>query len=158
MSNIYNRSLNERFLMNNKDWISSFILLLLVFALKHVFPSITTIHGSRQCNDFCRPPFANSLSRSVHPCTLLDASFCAAKTSLPRGTSGIRAASEKPFCVSLLKIGEADTRHEQKLPAGTFKNVLPCTFLNYEFLRCKNIVTDLFPVHPWTYWYVEDCQ
>ena len=48
----------------------------------------------------------------------LAASFYAAKTSLPRGTSGIRAASEKPFCVSLLKIGEADTRHEQKLPAG----------------------------------------
>ena len=29
-------------------------------------------------------PFENSLSRSVHPCTLLDASFCAAKTSLLR--------------------------------------------------------------------------
>ena len=39
-------------------------------------------------------PFENRLSRSVHPCTLLDASFCEAKTSLLRGTSSIYAASD----------------------------------------------------------------
>ena len=36
-----------------------------------------------------RKPFENSLSRSVHPCTLLDTSFCGAKTSLLFGTTPV---------------------------------------------------------------------
>ena len=38
--------------------------------------------------------FANSLSGSVHPCTLPDASFCCAKTSLLIRTPDIRVRSE----------------------------------------------------------------
>ena len=49
--------------------------------------------------------FANSLSGSVHPCTLPDASFCCAKTSLLIRTPDIRVRSET-------------TRREHKLTAG----------------------------------------
>ena len=41
-----------------------------------------------------RKPFENSLSRSVHPCTLLDASFCGAKTSPLCETTDIPVRSE----------------------------------------------------------------
>gem|GEM_PF-5896683 len=44
--------------------------------------------------------FENSLSGSVHPCTLPDASFCAAKTSLLISPTDIRVRSEKPFTIS----------------------------------------------------------
>ena len=64
--------------------------------------------------------FANSLSGSVHPCTLPDASFCAAKTSLLIRTPDIRVRSET-------------TRREHKLTAGTPKNEHPCSFLGYKF-------------------------
>ena len=64
--------------------------------------------------------FAHSLSGSVHPCTLPDASFCAAKTSLLSRTTDIRVRSET-------------TRREHKLTAGTPKNEHPCSFLGYKF-------------------------
>ena len=64
--------------------------------------------------------FENSLSGSIHPCTLPDASFCRAKTSLLRGTPDIRVRSEH-------------TRREHKLTAGTPKNEHPCSFLGYKF-------------------------
>ena len=64
--------------------------------------------------------FANSLSGSVHPCTLPDASFCAAKTSLLIRTPDIRVRSET-------------TRREHKLTAGTLKNERPCSFFSCEF-------------------------
>ena len=38
--------------------------------------------------------FENSLSGSVHPCTLPDASFCCTKTSLLTRTTAIRGGSE----------------------------------------------------------------
>ena len=64
-------------------------------------------------------PFENSLSRSVHPCTLLDASFCGAKTSPLDETTDIPVRSET-------------TRREHKLTAGSVRNVHPCTFLTCE--------------------------
>ena len=64
--------------------------------------------------------FANSLSGSVHPCTLPDASFCCAKTSLLIRTPDIPVRSET-------------TRREHKLTAGTLKNERPCSFFSCEF-------------------------
>ena len=49
--------------------------------------------------------FENSLSGSVHPCTLPDASFCCTKTSLLTRTTDIPVRSET-------------TRREHKLTAG----------------------------------------
>ena len=67
-----------------------------------------------------RKPFENRLSRSVPPCTLLDASFCSTKTSLLHGTTDIRVRSE-------------NARSVQKSTAGTVQNVHPCTFCTYVF-------------------------
>ena len=60
-----------------------------------------------------RQPFENSLSRSVHPCILLDASFCCAKTSLLHGTTAIRGGSEQPFRKPF-EIDGVDTRNTVK--------------------------------------------
>ena len=90
--------------------------------------------------------FENSLSGSVHPCTLPDASFCCAKTSLLISPTDIPAqectsctflgyefAGQTRFCMepptslsvlksllplAFLKIGGADARSVQKTPAG----------------------------------------
>ena len=85
--------------------------------------------------------FENSLSGSVHPCTLPDASFCLAKTSLLRGTTAIHGGTDTCYrenhnCPAfilepsleikqvlradptLLKIGDVDARSVQKTPAG----------------------------------------
>ncbi len=78
--------------------------------------------------------FANSLSGSVHPCTLPDASFCAAKTSLLIRTPDIRVRSET-------------TRREQKLTAGTPKNEHPCSFLGYKFAGANLLLLGTTAIH-----------
>ena len=70
---------------------------------------------SNERNPLTASAFENSLSGSVHPCTLPDASFCLAKTSLLRGTTAIRGGAAEP---ALLKIGDVDARSVQKTPAG----------------------------------------
>ena len=50
-------------------------------------------------------------------------------------TTAVRGGSEKLFAVSLLQIGGTDTRREQKLTAGTVKNVRPVHFLPTCLLR-----------------------
>ena len=98
-------------------------------------------HPWRSCR---ASAFENSLSGSVHPCTLPDASFCLAKTSLLRKTPDIRVRSEMYILYilwprvrnansilrgttairggaadpALLQIGGTDTRREHKLTAG----------------------------------------
>ena len=95
-------------------------------------------HPWRSCR---ASAFENSLSGSVHPCTLPDASFCLAKTSLLRGTTAIHGGTDTCYrenhnCPTfilepsleikqvlradptLLQIGDADARSVQKTPAG----------------------------------------
>ena len=65
----------------------------------------------------CRPfqPYRLALSGSVHPCTLPDASFCVAKTSLLRRTTDIRV------------------RFESVHPCTLFPDILPCMSGKDEF-------------------------
>ena len=96
---------------------------------------------SNERNPLTASAFENSLSGSVHPCTLPDASFCLAKTSLLRGTTAIHGGTDTCYrenhnCPAfilepsleikqvlraepaLLQIGGTDTRREHKLTAG----------------------------------------
>ena len=60
------------------------------FAIKSVHGCTLLMMRRSRCTVYPRKkPFENSLFRSVHPCTLLNASFCEAKTSLLRGTTDI---------------------------------------------------------------------
>ena len=123
-------------------------------------------------NPLAANAFQNSLSGSVHPCTLPDASFCLAKTSLLRGTTAIHGGTDTCYRVNhncpafileasleikqvlradpaLLQIGDTDTRREHKLTAGRPKNVRPCTFLGYEF--ASELASAWNHRHPWRY-------
>ena len=71
--------------------------------------------------------FANSLSGSVHPCTLPDASFCCAKTSLLIRTPDIRVRSEELFTVSFFE----NRRHRYKARAKIKRRRTFCTLSIY---------------------------
>ena len=71
--------------------------------------------------------FENSLSGSVHPCTLPDASFCAAKTSLLIRTTDVLVGSEKPFTISFFE----NRRHRYKARAKIKRRRTFCTLSIY---------------------------
>ena len=52
-----------------------------------------------------------------------------------------------PFSVSLLQIGEVDPRREEKLTAGTVKNVRPVHFLPTCLLRKNTLLRRTTAIH-----------
>lgn len=89
------------------------------------------------------PLLSLTLSKSVHPCTLLDDEFANAN-SLLLGTTDIRVRSE---LISVSKSARQFFYRKtcyclEPLPSvAVLSNVPPCTLLNDEFLLCKNVAT-----------------
>ena len=70
------------------------------------------------------------LIKSVHPCTLLMASFGCAETSLLLSTSGIRAATDNPQRIRTAKDGGGSNRNEIcAMQISQVRNVHGSTFL-----------------------------
>ena len=90
-------------------------------------------------------------ANTVLPCTVFAYEFLL--------TQKHRCCMEPPPSMAVLKwllqIDEVDTRHKQKTPAGTTKNVRPVHSLSASS-HCE-LDSAWNHCHPWQFWSVEDC-
>ena len=96
--------------------------------------------------------FENSLSGSVHPCTLPDASFCLAKTSLLRGTTAIHGGTDTCYrenhnCPAFILEPSLEIKRVLRAEPALLKIVVPDTRRRVNNTRRRAFCTSRTVIH-----------